>query len=168
MALVRVYLPATMPMLARLRDEGRLAVPATVPAHAVTPQLREWYVGGDEEELEYAAFTRAAQEALYLLRSDPQAARRRVVISADQPDSQVVAVSRELGSSAVRAGAEIAISDVAALHIDAAEAEADVQAAVAALDRAEAGDPDAQLAVDGAEDHELAWYDISELEHLDL
>jgi len=29
-------------------------------AHAVTPALREWYAEGDEEELEYVAFTRAA------------------------------------------------------------------------------------------------------------
>jgi hypothetical protein len=28
------------------------------------------------------------------------------------------------------------------------------------------GDDDAQFTVDGAEDHELEWYDVSELEHL--
>ena len=36
--------------------------------HAVTPDLREWYAEGDEEELEYVAFTRAAQGALRVLK----------------------------------------------------------------------------------------------------
>ena len=49
----------------------------------MTPGLREWYAEGDEEELEYVAFTRAAQDALRLLRHDPAAPRRRVVVSAD-------------------------------------------------------------------------------------
>jgi len=56
--LVRVYVPATLPMLAALRADGRLGT-GTTEAHAVTPALREWYAEGDEEELEYVAFTRA-------------------------------------------------------------------------------------------------------------
>ena len=80
--LVRVYVPATVPMLAEMRTSGQLGTGATV-AHAVTPALREWYAEGDEEELEYVAFTRAAQAALQLLRHDPKAPRRRVVVSAD-------------------------------------------------------------------------------------
>lgn len=96
--LVRVYLPATVPMLARLREEGLSAE----AAHAVTPELREWYAEGDEEELEYVAFTRAAQDALLLLRHDPAAPRRRVVVSADLPARAVGRVGGELGSSVVR------------------------------------------------------------------
>src|SRR3954463_3139712 len=87
--LVRVYVPATVPMLAALRSSGQLGEGPTV-AHAVTPALREWYAEGDEEELEYVAFTRAAQDALHLLRRDPQAPRRRVVVSADVPSSALV------------------------------------------------------------------------------
>jgi hypothetical protein len=34
------------------------------------------------------------------------------------------------------------------------------------VEEAVAGDPDAQFTVDGAEDHELAWYDVSEIDHL--
>jgi hypothetical protein len=41
-----------------------------------------------------------------------------------------------------------------------------VTAAVAAIEQALAGDPDAQFTVDGAEDHELEWYDPSELADL--
>ena len=83
--LIRVYVPATVPMLAQLRAAGRWADGPMV-VHAVTPALREWYAEGDEEELEYVAFTRAAQGALRLLRHDPTAPRRRVVVSADRPD----------------------------------------------------------------------------------
>ena len=99
--LVRVYVPATVPMLARLRDEGL----AGEEAHAVTPELREWYAEGDEEELEYVAFTRAAQDALQLLRADADAPRRRVVVSVDLPASAVGRGDGELGSSAVELGA---------------------------------------------------------------
>ena len=68
---VRVYLPATVPMLAAMRESGRLGDGPAV-AHAVTPALREWYAEGDEEELEYVAFTRAAQASLLLLPATPR------------------------------------------------------------------------------------------------
>lgn len=158
---MRVYVSATLPMLADLRVKGVL--PAA-EAHAVTPTLREWYVEGDEEELEYVAFTRAAQGALQLLRADPEAPRRRVVVSADLPPTAVRReADAELGSSIVHLPAPVPIDAVAAIHVDSAEAVEDVTAAVAAVTEALAGDPDAQFVVDGAEDHELAWYDVSEL-----
>ena len=160
--LVRVYVPATAPMLARLREQGLTAV----EAHAVTPTLREWYAEGDEEELEYVAFTRAAQDALLLLRADPAAPRRRVVVSADLPASAVGRVDGELGSSLVRLDAPVPVSAVAAIHVDGAEAGADVAAAADVVAEAQAGDPDAQFTVDSAEDHELEWYDVTELDLL--
>lgn len=159
--LIRVYVPATVPMLAALRSDSGLAVPA---AHAVTSALREWYAEGDEEELEYVAFTRAAQDALWLLRRDPAAPRRRVVVSADLPASAVRPGGGELGSSDVRLTGPVQIRAVAAIHVDGVEAADDVAAAAAAVEEAAGGDPDAQLTVDGAEDHELEWYDVSELD----
>ena len=163
--LTRVYLPATLPLLARLRAEGQLA--ATAPTgHAITPALREWYAEGDEDELEYVAFTRAAQDALHLLRHDPQAPRRRVVISLDVAEKEATAVDRELGSSAVRISGVVTMAAVAAIHVDGKGAEADVAAAAEVVDEAAAGDPDAQFTVDGAQDHELEWYDPSELDQL--
>ena len=158
--LVRVYVPATVPMLADLHRKGWIAAPG---AHAVTPELREWYAEGDEEELEYVAFTRAAQEALRLLRADPAAPRRRVVVSADLPAPQVHRLDPELGSSTVRLAGQVAVATVASIHVDGVEAVDDVTAAVAVVEQALAGDPDAQFTVDGVEDHELEWYDISEL-----
>jgi hypothetical protein len=160
--LVRVYVPATVPMLARLREEGLVAE----EAHAVTPELREWYAEGDEEELEYIAFTRAAQDSLLLLRADPSAPRRRVVVSVDLPARAVGRVNGELGSSVVRLTGPVPVKVVAAIHVDGAEAVDDVATAAEVIAEAQAGDPDAQFTVDGTEDHELEWYDVTELDLL--
>lgn len=160
--LVRVYVPATVPILDRLREQGLSAE----RAHAVTPALREWYAEGDEEELEYVAFTRAAQDALQLLRADPAAPRRRVVVSADLPAAAVGRGDGELGSSAVELARPVPIGAVAAIHVDGSEAVEDVAAAAEVVAEALAGDPDAQFTVDGAEDHELEWYDVTELDLL--
>ena len=163
--LVRVYVPATVPMLTALRADGRLGS-GPLEAHAVTPALREWYAEGDEEELEYVAFTRAAQGALHLLRLDPRAPRRRVVISADVPSTALVREDVELGSSTVRLPQPVSLSEVAAIHVDSADAAEAVGAAAEVVDEAAAGDPDAQFTVDSAEDHELEWYAVSELDEL--
>jgi hypothetical protein len=160
---VRVYVPATVPLLALLHDRGELAA---VSAHAVTPSLREWYAEGDEEELEYVAFTRAAQGALQLLRHDPAAPRRRVVVSADVPAGALVREEVELGSSDVLLSRPVTLASVAAIHVDGAGAVEDVAAAAEVVEEALAGDPDAQFTVDGAEDHELEWYAPDELPHL--
>jgi hypothetical protein len=60
----------------------------------------------------------------------------------------------------------VSLAAIAAVHIDGADAEADVRAAALVVTEAEAGDPDAQFTVDGAEDHELEWYDPSEIEQI--
>jgi hypothetical protein len=163
--LVRVYVPATVPMLAALRDSGRLGDGPTV-AHAVTPALREWYAEGDDEELEYVAFTRAAQGALQLLRHDPKAPRRRVVVSADVPSSALVREDVELGSSTVRLPHPVSIKEVASIHLDSTGAVEEIAAAADVVEEALAGDPDAQFTVDSAEDHELEWYSVTELDEL--
>lgn len=166
---IRVYLPATLPGLTSLRDRGELGPASTaghpLEAHAVTAALREWYAEGDEEELEYVAFTRAAQAALRLLRHDSAAPRRRVVISVDLPSAHLTP-EQELGSSAVVLTAPVPLGSVAAIHVDDPGAGTDVAAAAVVIEEALAGDPDAQFTVDAAEDHELAWYDVSELGEL--
>jgi hypothetical protein len=163
--LVRVYVPATVPMLAEMRSSGQLGTGPTV-AHAVTPALREWYAEGDEEELEYVAFTRAAQAALQLLRHDAKAPRRRVVVSADVASTALVREEVELGSSTVRLPLAISLKEVASIHVDSAGAAEDVGAAADVVEEALAGDPDAQFTVDSAEDHELEWYAVTELDEL--
>src|SRR5690606_37250224 len=103
---------------------------------------------------------------LVLLHRDPAAPRRRVVIAVDLPAALTPRSDDELGSSAVNLQTTVALRDVAAVHVDDAAAEADVAAAAAAVPAAGSGDEDAQFTVDGAEDHELLWYDPSELDTL--
>jgi hypothetical protein len=167
---VRVYLPATTNVLRTLVDEGRLPGPHT--AFAVTPALREFYAvseaEADAEELEYAALLTAARASLRMLDVDPTAARRRVVLAADVPDSAVEprddpAEHPEAERGTVRVPADIAMRDVASAHIDGADAENDVRAAVNVVLEADLGSDDAQFVVDQAEGHELAWYATQEI-----
>jgi hypothetical protein len=163
---VRVYLPATTNVLRTLVDDGRLAGPLT--AFAVTPGLREFYAlsdaGADEEELEYAALLAAARASLRLVDVDPSAARRRVVLAADVPDAAVTEVEDpDADRGAVRLAGEVALRDVASAHVDGAEAEDDVRAAVGVVLEADLGSEDAQFVVDQAEGHELGWYATQEI-----
>ena len=163
---MRVYLPATTTVLRKLVDEGVLQGPHT--AFAVTPVLREFYAlsdaGADTEELEYAALLGAARASLRLLDLDPFATRRRVVIAADVPDAAVSEKDDpDTDRGAVRVDADIRVRDVASAHIDGADAEQDVQAAVAVVLEADLGSDDAQFVVDQAEGHELAWYATQEI-----
>src|ERR1700688_1934804 len=85
---MRVSLPATLPSLVGILAKGE-AGPAPLRAFAVTPALREAYMNGDDEELEYVAMLEAARESLRLLDADQDAPRRRVVLAADVPDADV-------------------------------------------------------------------------------
>ena len=163
---MRVYLPATTNVLRTLVDDGRLAGPLT--AFAVTPGLREFYAlsdaGADEEELEYAALLAAARASLRLVDVDPSAARRRVVLAADVPDSAVSEVEDpDADRGVVRISGDVALAAVASAHVDGAEAEDDVRAAVGVVLEADLGSEDAQFVVDQAEGHELAWYATQEI-----
>ena len=91
---MRVYLPATLPLLAEWHLAGH-AAPGL--AGAVTPGLREWYREGDADELEYAAQRVAARLSLEMLAADPGAPRRRVVLAVDVPDADVAVVDEPHG-----------------------------------------------------------------------
>lgn len=163
---MRVYLPATTTVLRTLVDDGVLTGPHT--AFAVTPQLREFYERSDPdadlEELEYAALLTAARASLRLLDVDPTAARRRVVLAADVPDDAVAPMDDpHVERGAVRISADVRMRDVASAHVDGADAEDDVRAAVNVVLEADLGSEDAQFVVDQAEGHELAWYATQEL-----
>ena len=163
---MRVYLPATTSVLRTLVDDGRLTGPLT--GFAVTPALREFYAlsdaGADEEELEYAALLAAARASLRLIDVDPSAARRRVVLAADAPDTAVTELDDpDTDRGAVRVVGDVALADVASAHVDGADAEDDVRAAVNVVLEADLGSEDAQFVVDQAEGHELAWYATQEI-----
>ena len=168
---MRVYIPATLPILSELAKRGELG-PGPLTAYAVTPALREWYVEGDEEELEFAAMTEAARGALRLLAADPLAPRRRVVVAAELFDAVVTPVgtpvSREQGvePGQVRIDGVIALRDIASFHIDDVRAEPTIGEAALVMQAADGGDEDAQFTVDGAEDFDLLWFATQELPDL--
>lgn len=162
---MRVYLPLTLVGLEQLHRSAE-AGPAPLRAFAVTSALREWYVSGNEEELEFAAFSRAARASLRLLAGDVEAVPRRVVAAADVSDAEVHpgpdgAQRDTLGE--VLLAHPVPLERIASVHLDAADAEPDITAAAAALDAAEEGDADARFVVDGASDHALLWYAVQEI-----
>jgi hypothetical protein len=165
---VRVYLPATLPLLrqwvaageATLADSGSGGV-----AYAVTPTLREWYHEADLDELEHAAQVAASIGSLELLAFDAAAPRRRVVVAVDVADEQVRPDPGNGRASARIVGA-VPVARWASALIDEPAAEAIVATAIAGLALASAGDDDAQFAIDEAEDQDLGWYAVQELTQL--
>ena len=162
---MRVFLPSTLPAVALALQAGDVG-PGPLPGFAVTPALREAYASGDTEELEYAALTEAARASLRMLAGNPAAPSRRVVLAAEIPAEQVKPDPRDGEPARVVITQAVQVKDLAAVHVDAPEAGADVRSAVAALPAADAGDEDARFTVDGAEGHELGWYATQELSYL--
>ena len=160
---MRVYIPATFAMLKELDAEGTLHARSGW-GFAATPALTEFFTSGDEEEIEAVAFDDAALASLRLLAigDEPDFPHRRVVISADvdatpQPD---------MGESVVKLSAAITREDVAAIHVDIADAEEATKKATELIDAADLGDQDAELAVGDAQDNYLAFYHPDELPFL--
>jgi hypothetical protein len=162
---MRVFLPSTLPAVAQALQAGQVG-PGPLPGFAVTPALREAYASGDTEELEYAALTEAARASLRLLAGDRAAPSRRVVLAAEIP-AEHVRWDPDPGEPArVVVTAAVPVKWLAAAHVDAPDADADVRSAVEALPAADAGDEDARFTVDGAEGYELGWYATQELSYL--
>lgn len=163
---MRIYIPATLPMLRRLVADG-VVDPLGGTAFALTPSLREAYASGDTEELEYVAMRDAARASLRLLSieldREEEAWPRRVVIAAD---TDMAEARPDLDDAAVRVTGSIPRSAVASVHIDDPEAEYAVKQAAASVDAADLGDLDAEFIIGEAEDYELAWYDPTELPFL--
>lgn len=170
---MRVYIPATLPMLGQLVADGSLQ-PVGGTAFAVTPSLREGHVYGGDDELAEVALREAALASVRLLAtpdidSAPHAGldsgllARRAVLLADVGDATA---RPDLDDAVVRLSGPVAIEGVVAAYVDTAAAESAVAAAAAAIDRADLGDEDAELAVGDAQDHDLAWYATQELPFL--
>jgi hypothetical protein len=126
-----------------------------VPAHTVTDRLRAEFPEADEEELEYLALTAAAQASLWMIPDTGPYAR--VVVAADV--AAVEDAPSEDPTSVVVPGGMLR-SEVRAVHVDEADAAADVRAARAALAQRL---PDADERVERCLDHELAWYASQEV-----
>ncbi|MCC9158456.1 hypothetical protein LZP81_29995 [Streptomyces parvulus] len=166
---MRVYVPLTLSGLAEAHRTGELGT-GQLLAHAVTPALRDWYRSDDTEELEYAALGLAAQASLRLLAAGSDADRRRVVVALDVSDGAVSAgpagESEDAAPGEVRVAGPLRLAKAAAVHVDSADALADVSAAAEALAAADGGDDAARSVVDGADDHELLWYATQEIPNL--
>ena len=163
---MRVYIPATLAMLQSLNESGEF-VPVGGTAFALTPALREAYTAGDDEELSEAALREAARASLRLLDGEvgdlAPLPPRRVVVAADVDGA---ALRPDLDAAVVRLSGPVPRAAIAAVHVDGAEAEGAVRAAVAAVDAADLGDLDAELAIGDVEDFDLGWYASQELPFL--
>ncbi len=182
---LRVYVPATVPMLRDLVEQRELrAVGAT--AFAVTPALREAYASGDDEELAEVAMGEAARAALRLIAAERDAITEAMA-SGDEPDEAAPAalpdapvyrraviaadvtgakLRPDLDDAVVRLSGPITYDRIASVHVDLADAEPAVAKAVDVIDAADLGDPDAEFVLGDAEDHQLAWYAAQELPFL--
>lgn len=188
---LRVYIPATVPMLRELVTDREIrAINDT--AFAVTPALREAYASGDDEELAEVAMIEAGRAALRLLAQEREAALladeaapegstpgddtdgddvgdysapvyRRAVIAADVTGATL---RPDLDDAVVRLSAPVTYSQIASVHVDLAEAEPAIAKAVDVIDAADIGDEDAEFVLGDAEDHQLAWYAAQELPFL--
>ena len=184
---LRVYVPATVPMLRELVANRELR-PVGGTAFAVTPTLREAYASGDDEELAEVAMAEAARASLRLLAAEREDAAeaaddaesadadspapaatyhspvyRRAVIAADVTGAKL---RPDLDDAVVRLAGPITYDRIASVHVDLAEAEPEVAKAVDVVDAADLGDTDAEFVLGDAEDHQLAWYAAQELPFL--
>jgi hypothetical protein len=172
--MIRVYVPTTLAGLARAQKSGTLNAtisPAAegsdeppLPAHAVTGAVREWYVDGNLEELEYSALVEAAEASLWLLSQDPSAPRKRVVAAVDVPEATISPGGKF--RSSVLINGTVKLSRVVSVHIDEEDSQPTITAAVHALPAAAEGDDDARFQLDEAEACDLLWYDVTEIDDL--
>ncbi|MFF3222831.1 DUF6912 family protein [Nocardia suismassiliense] len=176
---MRVYIPATVPMLRELVTNRELR-PIGGTAFAVTPALREAYASGDDEELAEVAMGEAARASLRLLAAERDEAEddedataapadagrpvyRRAVIAADVTGAKL---RSDLDDAVVKLAGPITYDQIGCVHVDLAEAEPQVAKAVDVVDAADLGDTDAEFVLGDAEDHQLAWYAAQELPFL--
>jgi hypothetical protein len=163
---MRVYIPATVPILQQLVTDGSF-FPLSGTAFAVTPALREAYAEGDDDDLAEIALEEAARASLRLLAGAADSGHdvvfRRAVIAADVTEATP---RPDLDDSVVRLSGPVTIQQVASAHVDTAEAMAAVETAIEVIDEADLGDPDAEFVLGAAADHALAWYARQELPFL--
>ncbi|HSP36849.1 MAG TPA: hypothetical protein VLR26_03765 [Frankiaceae bacterium] len=164
---MRVYLPTTLVALPGLVRDGRHAGGS---ACAVTPALREWYANGDEEELEYAALSRAARRSIELLADEVTAPRRRVVIAADVDDADVRTADLRMTAQGpgeadgpvdpaeVEVLVDVPLRGVTAVHVD--------DVSTVPLVRAALVDPEDETVQDDLEGVDLLWYATQEIDQL--
>ncbi len=189
---MRIYLPSTMNGIRRSLATRAVPVVGGL-GFAVTPPLRLEYPDWSEEDLEYVAMQDASRASLRLLAATgtgapgdraavdaPTAAAPGDAEVSDAPGGEpplrvVVAVDvddwsltprPELDRAVVAVAGTVEWSQVAAVHIDGADAGPAVRQAVAVIDAADLGDDDAEFVLGSVEDFDLAWYTPGEVVYL--
>jgi hypothetical protein len=154
---VRLYLPATLDELDALRGGTPLAGPRR--AHAVTSALVALLPDEDEEGVEFAAQLMAADDALVLLASRPDAPTLRLVVTVEVADDAVQDAEPEGEDEAASLTTLVGVAtldDVVCAHVDEPVARDEV---ARALD----GD---DAALDALGERDLLWYDATELDRI--
>lgn len=149
---MRVYLAATVPMLAALEAGRALPVEA---GFAVTEGLRVALAEHtqDLEELEYAAMSMAADASLDLVGADLDAPPRRVVVVAEVP-AQVI----DSDTGSIRLDEPAGLADVVSVHVDDHDAMPAVRAAIEAM---RTDSPESVR--DEVDQYELMWFAPGEI-----
>ncbi|MEP6563189.1 MAG: hypothetical protein ABJD68_19185 [Nakamurella sp.] len=162
---MRIYLPATLSRLRSAQQEESIPVLSGV-GFAVTEPLRLEYPDWAEEDLEYLAMQDASRASLRLLAAaGPDEPMLRVVIATDVA-AESVTPRPEADRAVVAVPRTVDWSQVAAVHIDGADAGSAVAEAAAVIDAADLGDHDAEFTLGSAEDFDLAWYAPGEVSYL--
>jgi hypothetical protein len=158
---MRVYVPASVGVLRSLVSDGRY--PGPLDGCAVTPALHSWFghEGDDDEPLEFAAQSRAADLSLALIAED--AVPRRLVLSVES-SARVDPTVDELVGVAIDGG--VMIGDVHALFIDDVVAVPSVRLALSALAAQAADDTTVPAEVESLDGHDLVWFAPEELPEL--
>jgi len=164
---VRLYLPATLDELDDLLG-GRAPLAAPRRAHAVTPALTALLPDEDEEGVEFAAQLMAADDALVLLASRPDAPGLRLVVTVEVPDDAVREGAPGDGAPDEGAGVDDEAASLVTLTAPATLdvvvcAHVDEPAAKDEVARALDGD---DAALDSLAERDLLWYDATELSRI--
>jgi hypothetical protein len=188
---MRIYVPATLDELDAVTHTSGAARWTVAPrrAHAVTKSLEAALPDDDAEGLEYVAALNAADDSLALIAGRPDAPHQRVVITVEVPDAAVGPAGagasgdgdgNDDDDATVDSEVEVTstVDDVAivCVHVDEAEAAADIADVLAAADEesdaestAEVGEESETMldaALQRVTDRDLLWYDWSEIKDI--
>lgn len=162
---MRVYIPATVSMVRAALTAGYVTVLSGV-GFAVTEPLKLEYPDWSEEDLEYLAMQDASRASLRLLAGSGSGEPSLRVAIAVEVDDGAVTPRPEADRAVVAVRGPVDWSQVAAVHVDGADATEAVREAVDVIDAADLGDHDAEFVLGSAEDFELAWYPPGEISYL--